>query len=124
MSAAADYREYVDIVRPANAPRAELNDFQLVSSSVRLWWLRTRHPLGVVLQNDFFQNVADLRLKAEDRVKLSHPTAATVRQNMQPWSLIPSTNQAAILRCRCLLDMKGSNDGRRDRHDSWNCRHR
>lgn len=70
MSEATDYREYVDIIRPANAPRAELNDFQLVSSTVRLWWLRTRHPLSVVLQDEFFQNVADLRLKAEDRVEV------------------------------------------------------
>ena len=70
MSAATDYREYVDIVRPANAPRAELNDFQLVSSTVRLWWLRTRHPLGVVLRDEFFENVTDLRLKAEDRVEV------------------------------------------------------
>lgn len=68
--ATSAYREYVDVIRPADAPRAELNDFQLVSSTVRLWWLRTRYPLDVVLQDGFYTNVADLRLRAEDRVEV------------------------------------------------------
>src|SRR5205823_13021835 len=67
---AVAYKEYVDAVRPPNPPRAELRDFQLVASTVRLWWLRTRHPLAVVLQDGFLDSVTDLRLRKEDRVEV------------------------------------------------------
>ena len=66
----AAYKEYVDVVRPPDPPRAELHDFQLVASTVRLWWMKTRHPLSVVLQDGFLDSVTDLRLRKEDRVEV------------------------------------------------------
>jgi hypothetical protein len=68
--ATSAYREYVDIVRPAESPRANINDLQLVTSTVRLWWLRTKHPLNVVLMRGFFDNVSDLRFRKEDRIEI------------------------------------------------------
>jgi hypothetical protein len=67
---ADEFRDYFETIRPAAAPRAALNDLQLVSSTVRLLWLRTRHPLDVVMQPGYFNNVAELRLKKEDRIEV------------------------------------------------------
>jgi hypothetical protein len=64
------YREYHAAVRPAEVPAAAFDDFQLVASTVRLWWLRTKWPLDAVLQDSFYANVADLRLRAEDRIEV------------------------------------------------------
>lgn len=66
----ADYREYVDIVRPPVAPAANLNDIHAVASTVRLFWLRTKFPFREVLQPSFYRDVVDLRLQAEDVIQV------------------------------------------------------
>jgi hypothetical protein len=70
LSQADEYRDYFETIRPADPPRAGLNDLQLVSSTVRLLWLRTQFPIDVVMQPGFFDNVSDHRLKREDRIEI------------------------------------------------------
>jgi hypothetical protein len=69
MSEANQYREYHDSIRPPDAPRAGINNLQLIASTVRLWALRTKHSLDDVLAPGFFDTVSDLRLRVEDRLE-------------------------------------------------------
>jgi hypothetical protein len=45
MSEATEYREYVDVIRPADAPRGNINEIQLLAQTARVWWMRTKHSL-------------------------------------------------------------------------------
>jgi hypothetical protein len=68
MSEAEAYREYVDIVRPPEAPRAQFDNFHLVASTCRIFYLRTEHPLEAILSPGYFDSVADLRLRLDDQI--------------------------------------------------------
>jgi hypothetical protein len=67
---ADEYRDYHSTLRGPPPPRAGLNDLQLVSSTVRLLWLRTHFSIDAILQPGFFDNVSDLRLRKEDRIEI------------------------------------------------------
>jgi hypothetical protein len=68
--AEAQFREYHESIRPPAAPRANFDDFHLVASTVRLWFHKTRHGLGDVLTPGYFENVADLRFRLDDRIEI------------------------------------------------------
>jgi hypothetical protein len=69
-SAPSPFREYADAPHTGSQPRGELNSFQFVSSNVRLFWHRTKHPLEAILRAGYFDDVADLRLRKEDRIEV------------------------------------------------------
>ena len=66
------YREYVDVVRPPNPPRASIQDIELLSQTiaVRIFAMRSNHSLADVLSDGHFDNVRDVRLRKEDRIEL------------------------------------------------------
>jgi hypothetical protein len=72
MSEAAMYREYVDVVRAADPPRASFNDIELLSQTIaiRIWAFRTKHTLATVLGDGFFDNLRDVHLRKNDRIEV------------------------------------------------------
>jgi hypothetical protein len=72
MSEADAYREYVDVVRPADPPRATFADIELLAATypLRIFTMRSIHPLETVLTPGYFDDLADVRLRKEDRIEL------------------------------------------------------
>jgi hypothetical protein len=72
MSEVEMFREYVDVVRPPDPPRAKIGDIELLSQTIaiRIWALRTKHDLATVLRSDFFDDLRDVRLKRCDRIEV------------------------------------------------------
>jgi hypothetical protein len=71
-SAPADpYREFVDedAVTTPEPIRGDLNSIQLLTSTARVWWLRTHHPLAAVLADSFWETMKDVRLQKEDVIQ-------------------------------------------------------
>jgi hypothetical protein len=64
------YREYVDVIRPADAPRGSINEIQLMTQTARVWWMRTKHSLSEVLADGYFDTLTDVRLLKEDTITL------------------------------------------------------
>jgi hypothetical protein len=69
---AAAYREYVDVIRPAEPPRANIRDIELLSQTIaiRIWAFRSKHELATVLRPDFFDDLRDVHLKKCDRIEV------------------------------------------------------
>lgn len=67
---AHQYREYVDVVRPPEAPRGDINEIQLMTQTARVWWMRTKHPLATVLADGYWETMKDVRLLKEDTIQL------------------------------------------------------
>jgi hypothetical protein len=74
------YREYVDSIRPPDPPAAHVSDLDLIAATsvMRIWSMKTKHPLDAVLGAGFFDDVADLRLRSNDRIELICDTDADV----------------------------------------------
>ena len=70
MSEVEAYREYVDVVRPADPPRGSINEIQLLAPTARVWWMRSKHPLAAVLADGYFDTLTDVRLLKEDTITL------------------------------------------------------
>jgi hypothetical protein len=70
--AVSEYREYVDVVRPAEPPRASIKDIELLSQTIaiRIWAFRSKHDLATVLRPDFFDDLRDVHLKRCDRIEV------------------------------------------------------
>jgi hypothetical protein len=70
--AASQYQEYHDSVRPPEAPRGNISEIELIAQTftLRIWAMRTKHPLSAVLTENFFDGMTDLRLRKEDRIEL------------------------------------------------------
>jgi hypothetical protein len=65
------YREF-EIVRPAEPPRANVGDIELLSQTIaiRIWAFRSRHDLATVLSDGFFDGLRDVRLRKNDRIEV------------------------------------------------------
>jgi hypothetical protein len=70
MTQADQYREYVDIVRPPETPRGNINEIQLLSQTARVWWMRSKHPLTAILADEYWTTMTDVRLLKEDTIQL------------------------------------------------------
>jgi hypothetical protein len=70
MSQADQYREYVDIIRPPETPRGNINEIQLLSQTARVWWMRSKHPLAAILADEYWTTMTDVRLSKEDTIQL------------------------------------------------------
>jgi hypothetical protein len=72
MSETDCYREYVDVIRPPEPPRANVGDIELLSQTIaiRIWAFRTKHDLTTVLRQDFFDDLRDVHLKRCDRIEV------------------------------------------------------
>jgi hypothetical protein len=72
MTQVDQYREYVDVVRPPDPPRAGIQDIELLSQTVaiRIWAMRSNHSLAEVLADGFFEELRDVRLRKEDRIEV------------------------------------------------------
>jgi hypothetical protein len=72
MSQADQYREYVDVVRPPEPPRASIKDIELLSQTIatRIWAMRSKHDLATVLRPDYFDDLRDVHLKRCDRIEV------------------------------------------------------
>lgn len=70
MSRVDQYREYVDIVRPPETPRGNINEIQLLSQTARVWWMRSKHSLAVILDDAYWTTMTDVRLLKEDTITL------------------------------------------------------
>ena len=70
--ALSEYREYVDVIRPPEIPRASVRDIELLSQTIaiRIWAMRTKHDLATVLGGGFFDDVKLVGLKKEDRIEV------------------------------------------------------
>jgi hypothetical protein len=70
--AESQYREYVDVVRPPDPPRARVGDIELLSQTIaiRVWAFRSKHDLATVLRPDFFDDLRDVHLKRCDRIEV------------------------------------------------------
>lgn len=66
------FREFVDekIVTSPEPIRGDLNSIQLISSTSRYWWMRTKHPLSAVLADEYWETMKDVRLMKEDVVQV------------------------------------------------------
>jgi hypothetical protein len=69
-AAVSNYREYVDIVRPPEVLRGNINEIQLLAQTARVWWMRTKNPLAAVLTDDYWTTMTDVRLQREDTIQL------------------------------------------------------
>ena len=70
MSEAHAYREYVDVIRPAETPRGNINEIQLLSQTARVWWMRSKNPLAAILADEYWTTMTDVRLLKEDTIQL------------------------------------------------------
>jgi hypothetical protein len=72
MSEADAFREYIDVIRPPDPPRASIKDIELLSQTIaiRIWAMRTNHDLATVLAAGYFDDVKDVRLRKEDRIEI------------------------------------------------------
>jgi hypothetical protein len=70
--AVSEYREYVDVVRPPEPPRARIGDIELLSQTIaiRIWAFRSKHSLATVLGDGFFDGLRDVRLRKNDRIEV------------------------------------------------------
>jgi hypothetical protein len=70
--AVSAYREYVDVIRPPDPPRASIRDIELLSQTIaiRIWAFRSKHDLATVLRPDFFDDLRDVHLKRCDRIEV------------------------------------------------------
>jgi hypothetical protein len=68
----SQYREYVDVIRPPDPPRARTRDIELLSQTIaiRIWAFRTTYDLATVLRPDFFNDLRDVHLKKNDRIEV------------------------------------------------------
>jgi hypothetical protein len=80
MNEVDQYRDYFDSVRPPAKPAAHVSDLDLIAATsvMRIWSMKTKHPLDAVLGDGFFDDVADLRLRSNDRIELICDTDADV----------------------------------------------
>jgi hypothetical protein len=70
MSQVDAYAEYIDVIRPPDAPRGNINEVQLLSQTARVWWMRTKNSLDQVLADDYWSTMTDVRLLREDTISL------------------------------------------------------
>jgi hypothetical protein len=70
--ATSEFREYVDAMRPPDPPRAAFADIELLAATypLRIFTMRSIHPLETVLSAGYFDDLADVRLRKEDRIEL------------------------------------------------------
>jgi hypothetical protein len=70
--AVSEYREYVDVVRPASPPRARFADIELLAATypLRIFTMRSIHSIETVLADGYFSDLADVRLRRLDRIEL------------------------------------------------------
>jgi hypothetical protein len=68
--ATSAYREYSDSIRPPESPRGSINEIQLLSQTARVWWMRTKNPLAVVLVDSYWDTMTDVRLLKEDTIQV------------------------------------------------------
>jgi hypothetical protein len=66
------FREFVDedTVTSPEAPTGDIDSLQLISSTARIWFMRTKHPLSAVLANSYWESLKDCRVMKEDVVQL------------------------------------------------------
>ena len=66
------FREYFDVIRPVEDPRAAITDIELMSATypLRIFTMRSVHPLETVLAPGYFDDLADVRLRRQDRIEL------------------------------------------------------
>jgi hypothetical protein len=65
------FRDYQDdTAQPPAAPTGDINEIQLLTSTARVWWMRTRNPLSAVLADEYWTTMTDVRLQAEDVIQL------------------------------------------------------
>ena len=71
MSTLDPFREYV-APGPIEPPRAATADIELMSATypLRIFTMRSIHPLETVLTAGYFDGLADVRLRKEDRIEL------------------------------------------------------
>ena len=60
MSQADSYREYVDVIRPPDAPRGNINEIQLLVQTARIWWMRTKNPLAAALADGYWETMTEV----------------------------------------------------------------
>lgn len=72
MNEAEAYKEYVDVVRPPAPPRAVPADIELMAATypLRIFTMRSVHPIETVLAPGYFADLADVRLRRLDRIEL------------------------------------------------------
>jgi hypothetical protein len=77
------YREYVDVIRPAEPPRANVSDIELLSQTIaiRIWAMRTKHGLATVLGDGFFEGCKDVRLRKNDRIEVIASWDASIAEH-------------------------------------------
>ena len=46
-------------IRPADAPRGNINEIQLLAQTARVWWMRTKHFLSTVLADGYFDTLKE-----------------------------------------------------------------
>jgi hypothetical protein len=68
--ATSEYSEYVDIIRPPETPRGNINEIQLLSQTARVWWMRSKNPLAVIMADEYWTTMTDVRLLKEDTIQL------------------------------------------------------
>jgi hypothetical protein len=70
--AVSEYREYVDVIRPPAIPRGHVKEMDLITATtgIRIWSMKTKHPLEVVLSQNFFSEMIGHRFRRDDRIEL------------------------------------------------------
>jgi hypothetical protein len=72
IEAADPYREFPGIAKPAGPPRARFADIELLAATypLRIFTMRSIHAIATVLSPGYFDELADVRLRKEDRIEL------------------------------------------------------
>jgi hypothetical protein len=71
MSTLSAFRDY-EAPKPAEAPRGNVTEVDLIAATtaIRIWSMKTPHPLAAVLTDGFFDDMTDLRFRRDDRIEL------------------------------------------------------
>jgi hypothetical protein len=69
--ALSPFRDY-EAPKPIEATRGSVSDCDLIAATtaIRIWSMKTHHPLEAVLAEGFFKNMCDLRFRRDDRIEL------------------------------------------------------
>ena len=71
--ASAPFRHAISSgARARGTAKGNANEVDLIAatSAMRIWSMKTRHPLEAVLNKGFFDGMVDLRFKRDDRIDL------------------------------------------------------
>jgi hypothetical protein len=85
MNTLSPFREYE--APKIETPCGNANEVDLIAatSAMRIWSMKTRHPLDAVLTRGFFDGMIDLRLRRDDRIETDLQLS---RQSIRPCNTV------------------------------------